>query len=505
MPISSTHSERTNAGSNLSNLNERSISGLARMTSRTNSALLPSGQGQLAKSDTFSAPHTADAASALHEISAVRCITDFDMLPLEVRAKIYEKIDNVADLSSVAVLSQTDHNEALFQFRQFTKSEQTRQFLNVVDLEETHATRVIQFCLKSGVGSEVLNAMDRDRETVLKKAVNQGYARVVKILVDHPAIDVNLSYPLEAAAKRGDTPILDILLSHPNINVTPHKASNMSAIEWAVLRGHLKIVARLLEHKGSELDSSLLISAASYGNIPITNLLLDAGADANVMELSGTTPLAQAARKGNTELLAIFLNLEGICPDAGGPLILNANGHIDAVKLLLSDSRINPNKRDFRGNSALSESLRYGYTKVTTALVNDLRVNLTLAAPLLLTEAKATIKGVNMVLSQLGIDLKAPHSVESSDTKHAASASVVDKKQIAEEGKLIITTAQQQIVCIADLVEIANRLNRDGNGGFRKTEWLDVIQTNTFIKESLQTLEKNSRYVQPAPDGQLYG
>ena len=124
-----------------------------------------------------------------------------------------------------------------------------------------------------------------------------------------------------------------------------------------------------------------LYSAADRGDREIVQRLLDRG----VLEFVGNRALLNDAVI-SVEQMGLRVLLEcGIDPetrDAEGqtPLCVAArHNRLEAVKLLMEDTRVDVNSRDHMRCTALSLAARYGHVSVARALLDDRRVDVNLS------------------------------------------------------------------------------------------------------------------------------
>jgi ankyrin repeat protein len=151
---------------------------------------------------------------------------------------------------------------------------------------------------------------------------------------------------LSAVDRQDEKGVAKLLENSPELDVnyrTPRMGQ--SALVSAASMGNVEIVRLLLRHGAdpsitTESDQTALMLAAHYGHVEIVNVLIAAGADVNVAESRyGYTPLASAARKGQT-----------------------------AVVLVLLDARADTQKRTSDGRTALQLASQYNRQSVVRAL-----------------------------------------------------------------------------------------------------------------------------------------
>ncbi len=147
--------------------------------------------------------------------------------------------------------------------------------------------------------------------TSLHRATVGNHKDSVEILLDKGA-QVNLQdrdgcSPLYITADSGNSEIAKILLMHKAQIDLVHK-SGYSPLWIAVEKNHGEIV-QLLLNNGAQANlkvrgCTLLHRALLLGNLPIMKQLLKEGADLNIHDNSGKTPLECAALHNNKEAIA---------------------------------------------------------------------------------------------------------------------------------------------------------------------------------------------------------
>jgi ankyrin repeat protein len=137
------------------------------------------------------------------------------------------------------------------------------------------------------------------------------------------------SLTLVDAARKGEVQTVRSLLQQKTPDVNGPAADGMTALHWAVQRDDLAMV----------------------------QMLLRAGANAQLPNRYGVRPLALAAVNGNADILKLLLeggadpNL-GLSPDETAVMAAARTGKVEALKLLLAHGG-NLNARDARGQTAL--------------------------------------------------------------------------------------------------------------------------------------------------------
>lgn len=121
--------------------------------------------------------------------------------------------------------------------------------------------------------------------------------------------------PLQLAATEGDVAPIQILLRRGAALEYTDSGTGMRPLHCAVLGDRMQAVQELLAN-GADMDAKtdlsltpLMISAAN-GNVGITRLLVEKGADVNARQtnMHGDTALMKGAKKGSTDVVSALLD-----------------------------------------------------------------------------------------------------------------------------------------------------------------------------------------------------
>jgi ankyrin repeat protein len=196
-----------------------------------------------------------------------------------------------------------------------------------------------------------LDSIDAHGETPLLKAVALGQVHNVRKLLTVGA-NPNLTgheknTPLGEAAMQGRVDLARLLLDG-GADVDGKNSLGMASLALAAQKGHSNIV-ELLISRGAEIDllnglppsQTALINAAWKGQVDITRILLDAGADPNLFGSGIDSALAWAAMQGRVDLARLLLDggadVDGKNSLGMASLALAAQkGHSNIVELLIS-------------------------------------------------------------------------------------------------------------------------------------------------------------------------
>lgn len=220
-------------------------------------------------------------------------------------------------------------------------------------------------------------------------AAGKGYIDIVKMLMENGAYahinkkDVVGLTPLTVASKNGHMDVVIYLLSkgasiYTGMNdagTALHFASEMGHVnlvqyilyKFSQPSGREQFLSHLLPERQIDLASyinnktyegtSALHKASWKGHVDIVKLLLNNGADPNILSRDNSTPLSEASYGGHTEIVKLLLEKEAdvnIASNDGSTPLMGAshNGFIEIVKLLL-DKDANVNATDDYGYTAL--------------------------------------------------------------------------------------------------------------------------------------------------------
>ena len=270
-----------------------------------------------------------------------------------------------------------------------------------------------------------VNMKDEQGCCPLTFASRDGMYGIVENLLRKPGIDINSqdrwqATPLIHAIITGNDHIAALLLDD-GADANIKDVNGRSPLTLAVLGGKHDIVQKLLQKPGIEINSrdqgqgSPLIHAVTTGDANMVALLLNHGADANIKDVNGCSPLTLAVLGGKHDIVQTLLQKGGIdinSRDQGQatPLIhAVTTGDANMVHLLLMGGA-NANLMDAKGWSPLTIASFYGKDIIVELLLRkpDINVNITDAegcSPLALASRNGKLETVNKLLRKPGINL----------------------------------------------------------------------------------------------------
>ncbi|XP_037660984.1 fibronectin type 3 and ankyrin repeat domains protein 1 isoform X3 [Choloepus didactylus] len=194
--------------------------------------------------------------------------------------------------------------------REPISSEHFHRAVNVND--EDLLVRILQG------GNVKVDVPDKFGFTALMVAAQKGYTRLVKILVSN-GTDVNLKNgsgkdSLMLACYAGHLDVVKYLRRH-GASWETRDLGGCTALHWAADGGHCSVIDWMIKD-GCEVDvvdagsgwTPLMRVSAVSGSQKVASLLIEAGADVNMKDRDGKTPLMVAVLNNHEELVQLLLD-----------------------------------------------------------------------------------------------------------------------------------------------------------------------------------------------------
>jgi ankyrin repeat protein len=169
-----------------------------------------------------------------------------------------------------------------------------------------------------------INSKDADNETAIIIATERNDVAMVNLLLEHKA-NINIASdkidntPIMIASVKGYRDIVQLLIEKSNPDMTILNGYGGTALIPACERGHVEVVKLLLEKTNVKVNhinkpgwtamlEAIVLSNGGKSQQEIVRLLLAHGADKNIADKNGITPLEHAKKKGFKELVDILSN-----------------------------------------------------------------------------------------------------------------------------------------------------------------------------------------------------
>lgn len=212
-----------------------------------------------------------------------------------------------------------------------------------------------------------INFRNHNRETALWCAANRGHTAVVEELIGGKDIEIDCQdtayglSPLATAAVNGHAEIARRLLSTGRADINKQDSQGRTPTFLAMLFRNEELVKDMLAEETLDLSCrdnqgrTLLSFAALRGELSVVRIALRKGAEVNVVDNRGETPLDKAIINGSTEVTEAILEELAKFSSSPGPhdshgvanslFIAAGRGHTKITRLLL-DHGFDVNARD---------------------------------------------------------------------------------------------------------------------------------------------------------------
>lgn len=192
-----------------------------------------------------------------------------------------------------------------------------RQEKNIIGLVIKNDVQGVEKMLKNGIN---VNMEDNGKRSLLLIATNKGYYEMAKLLVKYGA-DVNqqaenLDNPFLYAGASGQTDLVQLFLRN-GAKFDIFNRYYGSALIPACERGYVETVRLLANTKNypinhvnrlgwTALMEAIVLGDGSEKYQQIVRLLKDAGAELDIPDHDGITPLQHAQKRGFTEIIELL-------------------------------------------------------------------------------------------------------------------------------------------------------------------------------------------------------
>lgn len=281
-------------------------------------------------------------------------------------------------------------------------------------LRATEGGHINVFKILLGNGAQI-HSVDNEGQSALHYAASNGHAEILRLLLAQANVDVNLNddhswTPLAHAAVNGHIVVVQSLLDRPGVRIDTKDKCQRTPLLHAARQGHTAVVDLLL---GAKSDSNIhdqnaitpLSFAASNGHEEVFKTILKSGKidDADLISNCENSPLYLAAKNGHISIIHELAKVRALTENDRSTIIEMAarhghvvvikelletninvytkyehedtmlhlaaeSGHRDMVKVLLTDTMIDPDLKNEHGTAPLHAAIRNGHV----AIVHDL-------------------------------------------------------------------------------------------------------------------------------------
>lgn len=211
------------------------------------------------------------------------------------------------------------------------------------------------------------NTQGRSSGTALCRAVYYRNEPIIKLILERDDVDPNLAgskgrSAVFIAVERNSLKAMKLLIADSRVNPNKKDDQHRTPLGMAALKGRTSMVRLLTAYDHVRLEEkdvegrTALSWAIGKGHLPVTKQLLRDGADPNIRDDKGRSPLWWAAFNGDRAMLELLTAIDQLVVDTPDkfrmtPLSVAARkGHEAAVKLLL-EKGARPDFKDHKGHT----------------------------------------------------------------------------------------------------------------------------------------------------------
>ncbi|PQE22577.1 hypothetical protein CJF31_00001496 [Rutstroemia sp. NJR-2017a BVV2] len=266
------------------------------------------------------------------------------------------------------------------------------------NVKKSDATEIVRSCLKFACSSGSINGLKQlmyagadqrwqaqhgIQESILACAAKNGHVEVVELLLESDDTTADSGEKaLNDAVYSGNTEVVELILRIRKRLFNAGKDSSfLSLYLFVAIKYQHEETAEVLISQGADVNlanekgETPLSKAAACDYAPMVKLLVEsAGIEVDREDITGRTPLSWAAEKSRQDSVQILLRSDAVDPnsdfcDGRTPLSWAAGeGNIEAVQVLLDCEAVDPDKKDFEGQTPLWWAEKNGHKEVVDLL-----------------------------------------------------------------------------------------------------------------------------------------
>ena len=229
--------------------------------------------------------------------------------------------------------------------------------------------------------SKIMNHKSDGHLSALFCAVRQNHADLVKVLIDAGADietrDKDSRTPLVLSCEKGNLPIVKMLVE-AGAEVRAIDKYGYACLVLAAVYGHTETVRFLVSLPDVDMShvdkygNTVVIYAAELTHPGTMEVLIDAGADIEVKDNVGRSPLLLARKLGVVEVLVRAGADVCVTDDEGDTCLMLAAhfGHTETVRALLCMPEVDVNHSNNSGSTSLHRAVSQKHSDVVEVLID---------------------------------------------------------------------------------------------------------------------------------------
>lgn len=183
---------------------------------------------------------------------------------------------------------------------------------NLFDLAKNDDYVVFKTLIEQGYD---VDQTDEDHNSLLMIAILNRSIQVVKILLDRPNLDMNVT-------NNQGQDVVDIIMNSQEEYHLENELVDSKLMIIAITSKNIKLIKYLLTYRHELIyGSNLLHIASTFRDTDIFEMLINHGANVNEQDPDGDTPLHMACLRGRKDLIRMLIT------HGADSSLVNYNGH----------------------------------------------------------------------------------------------------------------------------------------------------------------------------------
>ena len=239
---------------------------------------------------------------------------------------------------------------------------------------------------------------DSYKDTALMLAISEDKIKIVAHLLNIKTLDLNIKNEdgdtaLLLAVRNNKIDIVKLLVQKENIDLNIKNEDGDTALLLAVRNNKIDIVKLLVQKENIDLniknedgDTALLLAVRDKRVDIVARLVKKANIDPNIQDQDGYSPLMLAIKANQVKIFGYLLSVDYIEINQiydkypynhyTSLHFAACKGHVEIVKLLLDNSKIEANRFNGDGLTPLHIAVSKNYTELVPLLVNNKKIQI---------------------------------------------------------------------------------------------------------------------------------